>query len=84
MICGSLKKAFPNLTVIGEEGEVDLTNVKSDLLVTEQDRSVIELYEAKLSNDIKEAKMEDLTVWVDPLDGTKEFTEGHLDHVTVL
>ena len=84
MICGSLKKAFPNLTVIGEEGEVDLANVKSDLLVTEQDKSVIEHYEAKLSNDIKEAKMEDLTVWVDPLDGTKEFTEGHLDHVTVL
>jgi len=70
--------------VIGEEGEVDLANIKSDLLVTDQDKSVIELYEAKLSNDIKEAKMEDLTVWVDPLDGTKEFTEGHLDHVTVL
>ena len=70
--------------MIGEEGEVDLANIKSDLLVTDQDKSVIELYEAKLSNDIKEAKMEDLTVWVDPLDGTKEFTEGHLDHVTVL
>ena len=25
-----------------------------------------------------------LVVWVDPLDGTKEFTEGLLDHVTVL
>ena len=24
------------------------------------------------------------TVWVDPLDGTKEYTEGFLDHVTVL
>jgi len=70
--------------VIGEEGEVDLANIKSDLLVTDQDKSVIELYEAKLSNDIRDAKMEDLTVWVDPLDGTKEFTEGHLDHVTVL
>lgn len=23
-------------------------------------------------------------VWVDPLDGTSEFTEGLLDHVTVL
>ena len=23
-------------------------------------------------------------VWVDPLDGTKEFTQGLLDHVTVL
>ena len=70
--------------MIGEEGEVDLANIKSDLLVTDQDKSVIELYEAKLSNDIRNAKMEDLTVWVDPLDGTKEFTEGHLDHVTVL
>ena len=70
--------------MIGEEGEVDLANIRSDLLVTEQDKSVIEHYEAKLTNDIKEAKIEDLTVWVDPLDGTKEFTEGHLDHVTVL
>ena len=23
-------------------------------------------------------------MWVDPLDGTKEYTEGFLDHVTVL
>ena len=30
------------------------------------------------------AGVEDLTVWVDPLDATKEYTEGHLDHVTVL
>ncbi|XP_039605510.1 3'(2'),5'-bisphosphate nucleotidase 1 isoform X2 [Polypterus senegalus] len=27
---------------------------------------------------------EELVVWVDPLDGTKEYTEGLLDHVTVL
>lgn len=25
-----------------------------------------------------------LVVWVDPLDGTAEFTQGLLDHVTVL
>ena len=29
-------------------------------------------------------KEEDLVVWVDPLDGTKEYTEGLLDTVTVL
>ncbi|XP_016394911.1 3'(2'),5'-bisphosphate nucleotidase 1-like isoform X5 [Sinocyclocheilus rhinocerous] len=28
--------------------------------------------------------VEKLVVWVDPLDGTKEYTEGLLDHVTVL
>ncbi|XP_038667921.1 3'(2'),5'-bisphosphate nucleotidase 1 isoform X2 [Scyliorhinus canicula] len=27
---------------------------------------------------------EEIVVWVDPLDGTKEYTEGLLDHVTVL
>uniref|UniRef100_A0A8C2DRV7 3'(2'),5'-bisphosphate nucleotidase 1 n=1 Tax=Cyprinus carpio TaxID=7962 RepID=A0A8C2DRV7_CYPCA len=43
------------------------------------------------SDDIKSCpdqyaslKEEELVVWVDPLDGTKEYTEGLLDHVTVL
>lgn len=27
---------------------------------------------------------EDVVVWVDPLDGTSEFTQGLLDHVTIL
>ena len=27
---------------------------------------------------------QDLTVWIDPLDGSKGFSEGHLDHVTTL
>lgn len=84
LICGSLKRAFPKLSVIGEEGEVDLSKISSELLTTAQDQSVIDHYSEKLSSEIKEAKIEDFTVWVDPLDGTKEFTEGHLDHVTVL
>jgi len=33
---------------------------------------------------IREASLEDLTVWVDPLDGTKQFTNGHPERVTVL
>ena len=33
---------------------------------------------------LREARLEELTVWVDPLDGTKEYTEGLLDHVTIL
>lgn len=27
---------------------------------------------------------EDLTVWIDPLDGTKGFTEGHIHHITCI
>merc|ERR1719150_1116041 len=84
LICGSLKKAFPNLTVIGEEGEADLQKIKSDFLTSNQDETVLNHYKDRLPANIQEAKIEDLTVWVDPLDGTKEFTEGYLDHVTVL
>lgn len=29
-------------------------------------------------------KNDDIVVWVDPLDGTSEYTQGRLDHVTVL
>ena len=25
---------------------------------------------------------EDMVIWIDPLDGTKGFTEGHLNHIT--
>ncbi len=27
---------------------------------------------------------EEMTIWIDPLDGTKGFTEGHLNHITCL
>jgi 3'(2'), 5'-bisphosphate nucleotidase len=26
----------------------------------------------------------DLTIWIDPLDGSKGFTEGHLNHITCI
>jgi len=33
---------------------------------------------------LTELPLEGLTVWVDPLDGTREFTLGHVDNVTTL
>ncbi|CAG9467879.1 unnamed protein product [Pedinophyceae sp. YPF-701] len=33
---------------------------------------------------VRDAAVEDLTVWVDPLDGTKSFVEGSPENVTVL
>ena len=71
-------------SVIGEEGEADLQKIKSDFLTSNQDETVLNHYKDRLPSNIQDAKIEDLTVWVDPLDGTKEFTEGYLDHVTVL
>ena len=43
--------------------------------------------------DIKEAlngfyedefNEEDITIWIDPLDGSKGFTEGHIHHLTCI
>ena len=42
----------------------------------------------ELKDDLPEsllnANLDEFTVWVDPLDATKEYSEGFLDHVTVL
>ncbi len=77
-ILGSLRANFPGLAAIGEEGD----KVTGDApVIKDQDAEA-----AKLSVPAEYAKatLEDICVWVDPLDGTKEYTEGLLDHVTVL
>ena len=85
LLCGSLKTAFPKIAVIGEEsGEVELDKVNTDIIVKDMDQEVLKHFQEKLPEEIKRAKFEDFTIWVDPLDGTKEYTEGFLDHVTVL
>ena len=33
LLCASIKKAFPKINVIGEEGPVDLNNIKPEMLV---------------------------------------------------
>jgi 3'(2'), 5'-bisphosphate nucleotidase len=39
---------------------------------------------AQCPEELRHVQETDVTVWVDPLDGTAEFTAGYLDHVTVL
>lgn len=79
-ICASLARKFPKLTIIGEEdlpaGEVD-----EELIEAGHSEEILKYACPAQYNNIKE---EDLVVWVDPVDGTKEYTEGLLDHVTVL
>lgn len=74
----TLSRVFPGLHIIGEEGNLDEKNVSrsvelsSDVLI----HRCPEIYDC--------VTLDELVVWVDPLDGTKEFTEGLLEHVTVL
>nr|XP_039319349.1 3'(2'),5'-bisphosphate nucleotidase 1 isoform X3 [Saimiri boliviensis boliviensis] len=79
-ICSSLARKFPKLTIIGEE---DLPSEEVDQELIE-DGQWEEILKQPCPSQYRAIKEEDLVVWVDPLDGTKEYTEGLLDNVTVL
>uniref|UniRef100_H0XGL8 3'(2'),5'-bisphosphate nucleotidase 1 n=1 Tax=Otolemur garnettii TaxID=30611 RepID=H0XGL8_OTOGA len=80
-ICSSLARKFPKLTIIGEE---DLPSEEVDQELIE-DGQWEEILKQPCPTQYSTIKEEDLVVWVDPLDGTKEYTEGCLlDNVTVL
>jgi len=80
-IVASLARQFPGLKVVGEEGEQDLSGVPSDWIVETKNKEASGL---SCPNNLANATLDQLTVWVDPLDGTAEYTQGLLDHVTVL
>ncbi|CAK6962774.1 '(2')%2C5'-bisphosphate nucleotidase 1 [Scomber scombrus] len=79
-ICASLSKRFPKITIIGEE-ELPAEEVTEDLIENGQAEEILQKSCPAEYSGLKE---EELVVWVDPLDGTKEYTEGLLDNVTVL
>jgi len=80
-IVASLAAQFPELKVVGEEGEQDLSGVPDEWIVKSQDKDALEM---ACPQRLSSVSLSQLTVWVDPLDGTKEYTQGLLDHVTVL
>nr|XP_048295459.1 3'(2'),5'-bisphosphate nucleotidase 1 isoform X2 [Myodes glareolus] len=79
-ICSSLARKFPKLTIIGEE-DLPPGDVDQELI---EDGQWEEILKQPCPSQYSAIKEEDLVVWVDPLDGTKEYTEGLLDNVTVL
>ncbi|KAG7266888.1 hypothetical protein CRUP_027951 [Coryphaenoides rupestris] len=71
-ICASLSKHFPKITIIGEE-ELGAVEPREDLMEEGQAEAILQKSCPLEYQDLKE---EELVVWVDPLDGTKEYTEG--------
>jgi len=83
IIVNSLKRKFgPQLTVIGEEDGLINDNFTDEI---EPGHDALVLVEdSNCPEELKKVDIKDVTIWVDPLDGTSEFAEGLLDHVTVL
>lgn len=79
----SLARQFPRLQIIGEEGQSDVSSVPADWIITEGDTDFLTKQKTCPEN-LKNVLESDVVVWVDPLDGTAEYTQGFLEHVTVL
>ncbi|XP_065661519.1 3'(2'),5'-bisphosphate nucleotidase 1 [Hydra vulgaris] len=79
VIIGSLKSQFPGINVIGEED--DCESAKEEFLQKEFDEDVLK---HSCPSEYEKLNVDDMIVWVDPLDGTAEFTKGHVEHVTIL
>ncbi|CAG2106700.1 unnamed protein product [Medioppia subpectinata] len=80
-IITSLSKQFPKIAIIGEETLDPNDKIDDKWIVNTFDESV---FAHKCPDDWLNVADEDIVVWVDPLDGTSEYTQGLLDHVTVL
>jgi len=77
LIIGTLARHFPLLRIVGEESvapSVSAPAARTDLLATFLFPALLPL----------QYPLEELTVYVDPLDGTKEYTEGQYNAVTIL
>ncbi|NXF42648.1 BPNT1 nucleotidase, partial [Oceanites oceanicus] len=71
-ICASLARKFPKVTIIGEE-ELPADEVTEELI---EDGHCEEILKKTCPTQYTGIKEEELVIWVDPLDGTKEYTEG--------
>ncbi|CAF0795271.1 unnamed protein product [Didymodactylos carnosus] len=82
LIISSLSKHFPHLQIRGEENiQIHTTNNTTFEELVNVNKDVLQ---TKCPNEFKNLEEKDIVVWVDPLDGTREFTEGRLEGVTVL
>lgn len=81
MIVANLSRKFPASFIVGEEQLEEDKQADEKLLIDDYDQEILKL---NLPNDYNDIQENDLTIWIDPLDGTTEFVKGLLEHVTVL
>lgn len=82
LIVRRLFQQFPEVKVIGEEEQDDLGGIEADSGTKfEMDQGVLSY---QLPDTLNLVKEEQVVVWVDPLDGTAEYAQGFVEHVTVL
>ena len=80
VMVGALRSAWPGLVIVGEEDEDESAGAADEVTGPPLRRDLC----AELGAPGLEAALEELCVFVDPLDGTREFVEGRLENVQSL
>ncbi|OAF68630.1 Myo-inositol monophosphatase A3 [Intoshia linei] len=85
MIIKSLQKNYPGVCIVGEEDteNIDSAFFKEMELVESLSDEVVSKCKT-LPEEYKNIKENEIVIWVDPLDGTNEYTKGIVEHVTIL
>ncbi|XP_050438479.1 putative inositol monophosphatase 3 [Adelges cooleyi] len=73
-----LKKKFPDIKLISEEEHSESECEKLNVLQVDL------FHSGHLSSDDEKLEKEHLTIWIDPLDATQEFTEKLTQYVTTM
>lgn len=82
MIMNGLRSYWPGLKIVGEES----TTFKGELFYDylEFSKPFLPQLQELHNHPDEDLVLEDSCVWLDPLDGTKSYTNGELDEVTTL
>ena len=86
-IVGRLQNSFPGLNIVGEEDEEAI----NEQIAEDNEKGIQHVFgnfpnkfAPELSDANEDMDLKDLIVYVDPVDGTREFAEGRLQFCTVL
>jgi len=79
VVKATLLSMFPQITFVGEENEPYDAEFAANLPPTKFDH-----FRHKCPLEYEDVSESDVTLWVDPLDGTACFVQGLLDQVTVM
>jgi len=85
LVVGNIEKYFPGVAIVGEEDEAGQIQ-NQDYWIDYQ--ASLKNFQTKFPLDNSKIPTitdpNDLVIWLDPLDGTAEFIDGLLSHVTTL
>ncbi|XP_066912023.1 inositol monophosphatase 3-like [Clytia hemisphaerica] len=77
----SLLKMFPEVKIVSEEKSSEVPDVGDIKPINLDNTDVIEKLGSTFQSDVN---IDDVTVWIDPLDATKEYTEDLRQYVTTM